>query len=113
MHVGDLKQQRHHLLAALHRPNSAACLIALVVSPPALASADHLGLRGLRLQQEGGEVRGIERMAHVAEHLAAVRLHDLGGVALERMAEGVVGGDEEPAILAALTIAFPAPLASA
>ena len=41
-------------------------------------------------------------MADVAEDLAAARLDDIGGVALERRAECVVGGDEEPAILAAL-----------
>src|ERR1700739_3933294 len=41
-------------------------------------------------------------MASVAQHLAAVLLDDIGGVALERMAEGIVGGDEEPGVLACL-----------
>ncbi|KTT89496.1 hypothetical protein NS44R_15010 [Mammaliicoccus sciuri] len=41
-------------------------------------------------------------MAHVAEHLAAGLLDDVGSVALQRHAESVVGGDEEPGVLAAL-----------
>jgi hypothetical protein len=74
-------------------PNSAACLIEFVVSPPAFA-ADDLRLRRLRLQQERAEVLVVERNAHLAEHLAAVLQHDGFGVAFERVAECVVGGQE-------------------
>ena len=48
-----------------------------------------------------------------AQHLAARCLDDRGRVALQRMAEGVVGGQEEPGVAAALTMALPVPLASA
>ncbi len=41
-------------------------------------------------------------MANVAEHLAAAFLDDVGRIPLQRHAEGVVGGDEEPGVLAAL-----------
>ncbi len=41
-------------------------------------------------------------MPHGADDLAAIRLDDGRGVVLERMAEGVVGGEEEPALAAAL-----------
>ncbi|MEY9241867.1 hypothetical protein ABIF27_002522 [Bradyrhizobium elkanii] len=79
-------------------PNSAACLIELVVSSPALASPMILGLRALRLQQEGREVRRIERHADRADHLALLRHDDVAGVLFQRVAEGVVGGQEEPGV---------------
>ncbi|MEY9181081.1 hypothetical protein ABIA41_002516 [Bradyrhizobium sp. USDA 313] len=79
-------------------PNSAACLIALTVSPPALASPDDLGFGSLGLQQERGEIRRVERMAHAAEHLAAGLGHDTAGVLLQVLAEGVIGGEEEPGV---------------
>jgi len=41
-------------------------------------------------------------MANRAEDLAAGRLDELGGVLLDRQAEGVVDGDEEPGIAALL-----------
>ena len=44
---------------------------------------------------------GVERVAHRTEHLAAGRDHRFAGVALERMTERVVGGDEEPGLAAA------------
>ena len=67
-----------------------------------IGKADDLGLRRLRLQQERREVGGRERMAHLAQHLAAVLDHDRRGVALERETEGVVGGEEEPGVAAGL-----------
>ncbi len=48
----------------------------------------------------------------LAQHLAAVLLDDRRGVALERMAEGVVGGRKNQVSPPALTIALPVPLAS-
>ena len=41
-------------------------------------------------------------MAHRAEHLAAIGDHHLRRVAFERMAERIVGSEEEPAVAAAL-----------
>src|SRR5271154_5572689 len=71
-------------------PNSAPCLIELMVSPPALARP-----MILPLEQERREILGVERHAHLAQHLAAIGLDDRGGVALQRIAERVVGGQEE------------------
>ena len=41
-------------------------------------------------------------MTDVAQDLAAALLDDVGGVAFQRHAESIVGGDEEPGVLAAL-----------
>ena len=41
-------------------------------------------------------------MAHRAGHRAAAGLDDVGRILLERMAEGIVGGQEEPALAALL-----------
>ena len=61
-----------------------------------------LGLGALGLQQEGREVGRVERVAHRAHHGAAVGLDHRRGVGLERVAEGVVGGEEIPALVAGL-----------
>ena len=74
----------------------------LIVSPPGVGEADDLRLRRLRLQQERREILRVERHLHVAQHLAAVLDDDGRGVALERGAEGVVRGDEEPRVAARL-----------
>src|SRR3546814_16858382 len=62
--------------------------------------ADDLGLRRLGLQQEGGKVLVREGMADGAEDLAALFLDDLGNVALQRVAEGLIGGEDEPGVAA-------------
>ncbi len=74
------------LLDAVHRVGAA------------VGEGQHLGARGLGLQQVGREVGRAERRAGGAEHLAPGRLHHLGHVACQRRAEGVVGGDEEPGL---------------
>jgi hypothetical protein len=63
---------------------------------------DDLGSRCLRLQQGRGEVGAGERVTDLAEHLAAALEHDRFGVALERIAEGIIGGKEEPGVAATL-----------
>ena len=83
-------------------PNSARLLDRVDGVAAGIGEADHLGLRGLRLQQEGGEVGGIERPLTLPSTLPPAALTTVGGVALERVAEGVVGGDEEPGVAAAL-----------
>ena len=83
-------------------PNSAACLIELVVSPPALARPMILAFDACACSRNEREVLRVERRAHLAQHLAAVLQHDGLGVALERLAERVVGGDEEPRVAARL-----------
>ena len=70
---------------------------------PGIGQADDLGAAGLGLQQIGGEIRGGgERRGDFAEHLAAAGFDEAGDVAGQRVAESVVGGDEEPAIAAGL-----------
>jgi len=102
MDVGDQRQQRGHLLAAGEDTELGGGLdLVGVVRRPA-GDADDLGLGGLRLQDEGRQVRRRERRPHCAEHLAAVPGHDGGGILLQRMAERVVVGDEEPAVAAPL-----------
>jgi len=54
----------------------------------------------LRLQQEGREVRCVERVAHGTDDLAALGFHHGAGVFFQRMAEGVVGRQEEPGLAA-------------
>ncbi len=84
-------------------PNSAACLIELVVSRPALARPMILGLGALRLQQERGKIRRIQGNADRTEHLAATRGDDLADVPFKRIAECIVRGQEEPAVATPLS----------
>ena len=65
-----------------------------------VGESDHLRLGTLRLQQIRGKVRGIQRRAHAAEHLAAHGIDDRGGLSLEIVAERIVGGDEKPGVAA-------------
>ena len=41
-------------------------------------------------------------MPHAAQHLAAILQHHIGGVLFQRLSEGIVGGQEEPAVEAGL-----------
>ena len=83
-------------------PNSAACLIELMVSPPALARPMICAFEACACSRNEEKSVAVERMTHLAQHLAAVRLDDRRGVALQRVAEGVVGGEEEPGLAAGL-----------
>ena len=76
--------------------------MALIGVAAGIGESDDLRLRRLRLQQEGREVVDIDRMTHAAQHLAAIGQHDRRGVALESLAEGIVGSDEEPGVAAGL-----------
>ena len=78
----------------------AACFDRVDGVAAGVGQADDLGLGRLGLQQEGREVAGAQRHLDAAQHLAAGRLDHVAGVALQRMAEGVVGGQEEPAVAA-------------
>ena len=101
MHVGDKHQQPGELLPACDDAEL-GCLLdrILLVSPPALASPTIFAFEALRLQQERGEIGVVEGHLDRAEHLAAVLFDDRRGVALQRMAERVIRGDEEPAVAA-------------
>ena len=86
----------------LTMPNSDACLIELMVSPPALARPMIFAFDACACSRNDEKSEPWERMAHLAEHLAAVLQHHRLGVALEGVAEGVVGGQEEPGVAAGL-----------
>ena len=86
----------------LTMPNSAACLIELIVSPPALARPMTLAPDACACSRNDEKSERIERGAHAAEHLAAIGLDDIRDVAFERVAEGVIGGQEEPGVAAGL-----------
>ena len=96
----------------LTMPNSAACLIELVVSPPALARPMILAFEACACSRNDEKSDGVQRMLDAADHLAAVGRDDRGGVALERRAEGIVGGEEEPGVAAGLHQRLPVPWAS-
>ncbi len=100
MDLGEREQQAGQLLAALDDAEFGRLLDRVGGVEAGIGKADDLGLGALRLQQEGGEVRGVERNADRADHLAALGLDEIAGVFLERIAERVVGGHEEPAIAA-------------
>ena len=86
----------------LTMPNSAACLIELVVSPPALARPMILAFDACACSRNDEKSCVLSGCADLAQHLAAVLQHDRFGVALERVAERIVGGQEEPRVAAGL-----------
>src|ERR1700722_18722303 len=102
MNIGDQRQQRRHLLAALEDAELAGGLDLVDVVGGAGGDADDLRFGGLRLQYEGGHVGRRQRQPHRSQHLAAIGGDDAGRVAFQRVAERVVVGDEEPAIAATL-----------
>ncbi len=67
-----------------------------------IGKPDDLGLRALRLQQERGEVGIVQGMLDAAKYLAAVGEDHRAGVALERLSECIIRGQEEPGIAARL-----------
>ena len=93
-------------------PNSAPCLIELSVSPPALASPMIFAFESCACSRKEEKSLVVERRADAAQHLAAIGLHHGRRVAFERMAEGIVGGEEEPGVAAGLHQRLPVPLAS-
>ena len=102
MDVGDQRQQRRHLLAALEDAEFAAGLDLVDVVRRTRGDADDLRFRSLRLQHEGRQNGRRKGRAHRAEHLAAELGDHGGGVFFQRMPEGIIVGDEEPAVAAAL-----------
>ena len=100
--VGDEQQQAGQALAALGDPELGRLLDRVLGVQTGRRQPDDLGARRLRLKQERGIVVVVQRMADGPQHLAARGLDGLGGVFLKRIAEGVVGGQEEPAVAAGL-----------
>ena len=66
----------------------------------AVGEGDDVRPRTLRLQEEGREIRGADRVAHRSDDLAARSFDRRGAIGFQVFAEGVVGGDEEPVLAA-------------
>jgi hypothetical protein len=76
VHVGDEGEQRGEALAAAHDAEFGRLLDRVDCVGTGIGEPDDLGLRRLRLQQERREIGGRERMADMAQFLAAVLAHD-------------------------------------
>jgi hypothetical protein len=85
----------------------------LIVSPPALASPMTFAPEPWAWSRKEEKSALLIGWRTPPKHLAAVLGDDGRGVALQRVAEGVVGGEEVPAVAAGRGQALPVPLASA
>src|SRR3954466_13204566 len=96
MNVRDEDQQSRQGLTALRYPefrslfDGGACIAAGV------GQSDDFGLRGLRLKQERRKIGRPDRMPNRADYLCIVRRYRSRAVALQRVPERIVGGEEEP-----------------
>jgi hypothetical protein len=91
-HAGDGADDGGELHAAPRQAELLRLLHAVHQVVAGHGEAEHLGAARARLQQEGGEVGGRgEGVDGGAEHPPARRLDGAGGVALDGVAEGVVG----------------------
>src|SRR5690606_22955667 len=101
VHIVDEHQQARQVHARRHA-EFASRLHRVDEVAAGIGQTQNLGSGGLRLQHVGGEVGGAQRCPHVVDDASARRLDDVGGVALQGMAEGVVGGQEEPVLAAGI-----------
>ena len=102
VHIGEKDEEACKVLPARDNAEFAGLLDRVRRVGTGICQPDDLSLRSLRLQQERREIGGVQWMAHLAEHLPAVRQHDGLGVAFERVPERVVRRDEKPAVAASL-----------
>src|SRR6185312_3673201 len=100
MDVGDVERKGRELRAFRGQAELGRLLHRVDGVGAAIGERHDLGARGLRLQQVGGEVAGVERVLHRAKHLAAGIADRALGIALHGRAKGEIGGDEEPAVIA-------------
>ncbi len=100
--VGDEDEQSSELLTALDDTELGRLLDRIDRVAAGIGETDDLRLGSLCLQQEGGEIRRIERRPDLPQDLATGFLDHLCGVPLEGMAKGVIRGDKEPGIAAGL-----------
>src|SRR5690606_12041021 len=100
MDFGEREEQRGEALATLDDAELGSLLDGVRGIEAGIGKADHLCAGRLGLQQEGREVGAGERMANGAGDGAAIRLYEVAGLLLERITEGIVGGEEEPAVAA-------------
>ena len=98
--VGQEQQQTGQTLATLGDAEFRRLLDGVDGIAAGIGHADHLVARALSLQQERREVGVRERHLHAAHDLAAGAEHRIGGVAFQRVAEGIVGGEEVPLLRA-------------
>ena len=99
MHVIHKQQQGGKLDAAPRQPEFRRLLHAILRIRTGIREPDHLGARRLRLHQEGGEIRRARKgRANLTNDAPASRTHKIRGIAFQRVAKGVIGGDEEPGI---------------
>src|SRR6185437_192382 len=100
--ICDEDEQRREPLSARGNAEFVRRLDRVDLVGARIGEADDLRLRRLSLQQVRAEIAGAERMADRAQHLASGRLDEARGVALQRIAEGVVDGEEVPSLAALL-----------
>src|SRR5690349_17586408 len=98
MDIGDEDEKARELLATLDDAKLGCLLDGVDRVAGSVRKADDFGLGRLRLEQEGGEILSGERMAYLAKDLTATLDDDRFRVALEGVAEGIVGGQEEPGV---------------
>jgi hypothetical protein len=99
--VVNEQEERHHGLAALLQAEFSRLLHGVDGVAAGIGEPDYLCLGVLRLQQQRGEVRGVERMLCRAQHLAAVLFDVVGGLRLDTLAEREIHGHKEPLLAAA------------
>ena len=104
MHVGDVHEQTRKRLFAVRADQAKfACGLHCIDGVRArVRQTDDLRLALLRGHHERCEIGGRNRMLGGAQHLAAVGVDDLACLFLQAVAEGVVGGQKEPVLAAAL-----------
>ena len=102
MHVVDEEQERGELLATRNDTEFGRLLDRIVGIATGIGKTDDFRLGRLCLQQEGREIGGVKRVFDVAQYLAAIRSDDCGCITLQCGAEGVIGGQEKPAVAARL-----------
>jgi len=100
LHVVDVDEHADQPLALPRQAEFAGLLDGVDGIRPGIRERHHLRLRGLRLQQEGRKIRGVERMPRLPQHAPAIGGDDAGGAALERVAALVVDRQEIPGLAA-------------
>ena len=100
--IGDEEKKRGELLAALDDAEFLSLFHRVLGIGAGIGEADHLSTGALGLKEEGREVLGGEGRGDFADDFAAILGDGIGGGLLQIVTEGVVGGDEEPALIAFL-----------
>ena len=101
VHIGQEHQQASEL-HVLVDAELLGCLDGVDGVTTGIGQSQNLGLGVLCLQQEAGEVRSVQRMAHTALDVTALGLDHVSRVVLQRMAKGVVRCQEEPFLAAVI-----------